>query len=266
MYRYKTSHLRRALFPLLLIVVCALVLLLMIAGVACDDDQALPAGADAAPDESRPLSFTTEDGITLGGHLFGDGDTGIILAHMYPTDQTSWYATAEKLAEVGYLVLTFDFRGYGESEGSKDIPSIAKDVAAAVEAVRTAETDHMASEVILVGASMGGTACLISAETFQAFSSFRLAGVVTLSAPVEFKGLSAAEAVPVLQVPLLFIAAEDDVGAEGAQELQRLSGGHGRMQIFPGGDHGTDLLKGEAAEQVWDLLVDFLNENAMLVR
>ncbi len=87
-----------------------------------------PGGAGGV---SQTVTFTTDDGVVLGGHLFGTGSKGVILAHMYPADQTSWYATAEKLAAQGYLVLTFDFRGYGESEGDKQIDRIDRDVMAA---------------------------------------------------------------------------------------------------------------------------------------
>ena len=45
------------------------------------------------------MSFTTDDGVTLNGHLFGSGGAGIILAHMYPADQTSWIPTAQRLAQ-----------------------------------------------------------------------------------------------------------------------------------------------------------------------
>ncbi len=66
--------------------------------------------------------------------------------------------------------------------------------------------------------------------------------------------------------PLLFIAAEDDVGAEGAAALEELSRNQGDLQIVPGGDHGTDLLEGAAADEVWTLLDGFLAENLPLTR
>jgi pimeloyl-ACP methyl ester carboxylesterase len=215
-----------------------------------------PPTTTSAPD-STSVTFTTQDGVTLSGNLYGTGRWGVVLSHMYPADQTSWTATAERLAGEGYLVLTYDFRGYGKSGGSKDVALIDRDVFAAMNYLRTAGT----SDVVLVGASMGGTASLIAATTFQAMSSVRLAGVATLSAPVEFQGLSAAAAVPTLVVPLLFIAAENDVGAEGARQLEELSGNKGDLQIVPGSDHGTDLFSGAQADTVWGLLLDFLQKN-----
>lgn len=217
---------------------------------------ASPPTTSSAPAPTA-VTFTTQDGITLRGHIYGSGNWGVVLSHMYPADQTSWTAIAEKLAQEGYLVLTYDFRSYGESGGSKDIVLIDRDVLAAVNCLRTAG----ASDIVLVGASMGGTASLMTATTFQAMSSVRLAGVATLSAPVEFEGLSATGAVPTLVVPLLFIAAEDDVGAEGARKLEELSSNKGDLQIVPGSDHGTDLFSGAQADTVWRLLLGFLQQN-----
>jgi alpha/beta superfamily hydrolase len=203
---------------------------------------------------SKTVHFTTEDAIDLGGHVFGSGQAGVILCHMYPADQSSWHATAQKLAAQGYLVLTFDFRGYGESGGKKDIGKIDRDVVAAISEIRT----QGAASVVLVGASMGGTASLVAGEKAQAMSSIRLAGVATLSAPVEFMGLSARSAVPSMVVPLLFIAAEGDAGAAGAQQLEQLSSGKGDLQILPGSDHGTALLNGAESGAAYQLLLDFV--------
>jgi alpha/beta superfamily hydrolase len=217
-----------------------------------------PTGAGADAGASQAVTFNTEDGVALSGHLYGGGTKGVILCHMYPADQTSWYPIAERLAEHGYLVLTFDFRGYGESGGDKEIEKIDQDVAAAFFHIRNAG----ATDVVLVGASMGGTAGLIAASNLMTISSVRLAGVVTLSAPVEFEGLSATGAVPTLVgLPLLFIAAEGDAGADGARELQELAGDQGDLEILPGSEHGTDLLEGSQAETVWSLLLNFLQQN-----
>ena len=208
------------------------------------------------PATARSVTFTTQDGVALGGHIFGAGSEGVILAHMYPADQTSWYPTAERLAQEGYLVLTFDFRGYGESGGQKQIDLIDRDVFAAIPKIR----QEGAAEVVLVGASMGGTASLVAGDQGQALDSIRLAGIATLSAPVEFNGLSAADAVPRIVVPMLFLAAENDVGAAGAKQLEQLSSGKGNLEIVPGSDHGTNLLTGGQGETVYTLLRDFIKD------
>ena len=200
------------------------------------------------PPDARTVTFPSADGVTLSGRVFGSGTRGVVLAHMYPTDQSSWYATAAELAADGFLVLTFDFRGYGTSTGTKQIDRIDEDLRAAVTEIRMLGAEKLG----LVGASMGGTAALIVAATEP------VDAVATLSAPVEFEGLSAREAVARVKPPKLFIAAEGDVGAQGARDLYRAAPEPREMELFPGAAHGTDMLSGPGSEKVKARLFSFL--------
>jgi pimeloyl-ACP methyl ester carboxylesterase len=242
---------------------CCLLLVLPAFLGACDRGSSTT-GNDSI--QGRQLTFATEDGVLLSGHLFGSGKGGVVLSHMFPADQKSWYPTAKRLAAEGYLVLTYDFRGYGFSEGTKQIEYLDRDVLAACQEIASAG----ATSVVLVGASMGGTASLLAASrmftaqlsTQQATGTrITVAGVATLSAPVSFRGLSAETSVADIYCPLLFVAAREDVGAEGALELERLSGNTGDLEIVSGSDHGTDLLAGSQAEKVYNSLLDFLKKN-----
>lgn len=213
-------------------------------------------GTSAAPPVSAGtvVTFTTNDGVTLSGRLFGRQNSdaaGVVLAHMYPADQSSWYDYARRLADEGYVALTFDFRGYGDSAGTKQIDQIDRDVEAALGEIRA----QGVTRVALVGASMGGTAVLIVA------SRQPVQGVITLSAPVEFEGLSAKDAVTKVTAPKLFIGAEDDPGGPAARELGALAPEPKDVVVFPGSDHGTDLLKGAQGDAVLALLEEFLARN-----
>ena len=111
--------------------------------------------------------------IRLAGIERGAGSAGVVLAHMLGSSQLAWSAYATKLADKGFHVLTFDFRGHGLSGGDRNPSLAAVDLAGAVAKIRALG----ASRVLVVGASLGGTAALVVA------SSEQLAGVVTLSAP-----------------------------------------------------------------------------------
>jgi pimeloyl-ACP methyl ester carboxylesterase len=246
-----------------------LLLILALTGAlaACGDTTTTDSTEGSIP--GKQVTFTTEDDVLLSGHTFGSGDAAVVLSHMYPADQKSWYPTAKELAAEGYFVLTYDFRGYGLSEGAKEIKYIARDVFAAVQTMAASG----ATRVVLIGASMGGTASLVAAEQIFAGQlsstqapaiNITVAGVATLSAPVNFEGLSAENAVEDLYCPLLFIAAKEDVGADGALELERLSGNSGQLEIVSGSDHGTDLLEGNQADRVYKLLLEFLRKNLPL--
>ncbi len=200
--------------------------------------------------EPEEVTFITSDGITIHGHLFGKGETGIILAHMYPSDQSSWYNIAVILAAKGYRALTFDFRGYGNSEGEKDIAVIDRDVEAAWDFIEKQGID----KVFLIGASMGGTA------TLKVTGQRPAAGVVALSAPLSFRGLSAADEVAQITAPKLFLASEgDSADVASAQEFFALAREPKGIKIFPGSAHGTDMLEGEQGLEVLKSILEFVD-------
>ncbi|HWC31963.1 MAG TPA: alpha/beta hydrolase [Actinomycetota bacterium] len=204
-------------------------------------------GGDVA---ARTVRFSTDDGVELEGDVRGGGTTGVALAHMYPTDRTSWEPFAERLAAEGYLTLAFDFRGYGGSEGERTIPEIWRDVVAAAGELRS----HGAERVVLVGASMGGTASLVAA------SRSAVDGVVTISAPSTFEGLTASpDVVRAVQAPKLFVAASaDGAAAAAAQSFYNDSPQPKRVEIVGGDEHGTELLEGSHGEVVRNVILDFL--------
>jgi pimeloyl-ACP methyl ester carboxylesterase len=198
----------------------------------------------------RTVRFTTDDGIELAGDLRGDGPVGVVLAHMFPADRSSWAEFASLLADEGYRALNFDFRGYGDSTGTKVVAEMWRDVLAAVAELRA----RGARRVVVVGASMGGTAALVAA------SQADLDGVVTLSAPSTFNDLSAPpEVVQAVDEPKLFIAAQgDDQAAATAQEFYTEASGAKRIEIVTGDEHGTDILEGRQAEIVRMSILTFL--------
>jgi dienelactone hydrolase len=237
--------------------------LIVLAGVvasataACGGD-----GPKADLSDSRPVSFPSSDGVALEGRLFGDGSTAVVLSHMRPADQRSWFAFADRLADEGYLVLTYDFRGYcpggegGCSQGERDISAIWQDVLGAEEFVRS----RGATTVALIGASMGGTASLVAAG--QEGEDVEV--VVTLSAPESIEGL-VADAVLLQreQANKLFIAGTGDpTAAASAQHLGDIAPPPKRVEIIPADDHGTDLLTGSRGEEVQRLIETYLAQFA----
>ena len=203
---------------------------------------------------AREVSFTTQDGVELQGRLFGRGETGVVLSHMFPSDQSSWWEFAEVLADRGYMALTFNFRGYGEgtgkSAGGKEIERIDQDVQAAMEFL----TREGATRVYLMGASMGGTASL------KVAAGEDVAGVVSLSAPIEFKGLSVREVR--VESPVLLMATNGDPGAKNNLESMLEDGMVGdqaeHVIYLEGGDHGTHILQGENRDAATDRIFTFL--------
>ncbi len=214
-----------------------------------------PTIVHSGEDEAIGIPFE-DDGklITLRGHFYGPlNEVGVILSHMLPSDQSAWSEFAEELAEEGYAVVTFDFRGFGETGGERDLSKLDEDLSRAVSFLR----DRNKQQVFLIGASMGGTTSLVVAAGED------LAGVVAISAPAQFDSLDALAAVASITEPKLFIASEDDTAA--VTSLAALIGASGEPkdeQIYSGDRHGTDLLQGEHAAAFRELILAFLREHS----
>ncbi len=246
-------------------------ILLVATGGACGDERTAaepsPAVVETALASSRPVSISStysttpvaEDegrdvAIVLDGRVFGSGRTGVILSHMRPADQTSWYPFALRLAGTGdYTVLTFDFRGYGSSTGDKEFDRVDTDLMAAL---RYMQGDLGLDRIFLVGASMGGTAALLVS------ASEPVAGVVSISAPAQYQLLDALATLPRIRAPKLFITSEDDVPAQRSQEQFWAEASNPKEQeIYPGDAHGTDILASPIGPQVEQRLLDFLTSH-----
>jgi len=198
------------------------------------------------------VSFNTGDGIQLSGHLFGSGDVGLVLSHMRPADQESWWPFARVLKDKGYQALAYDFRGYRDSQGEVDIDNIDRDVQAALDFIKS----EGVSKVFLIGASMGGTASL------KVASREEVTGVIILSAPWTIEGLDASEDVTAISAPKLFIAAQNDIFYARSVALFDKTPDPKESQIVDGSAHGTDLLSGDSGLRVQGLIVDFLRRYA----
>ncbi len=114
---------------------------------------------------SQPISFYSE-GVKLAGDLFlppdlkpGERRAGIVLCHGYTGVRALYLPdNARVLNEAGYVVLSFDYKGWGDSEGPKNrlAPySRVADVQAAL-TVLAAQPMVAADRLGLYGTSYGG--------------------------------------------------------------------------------------------------------------
>jgi alpha-beta hydrolase superfamily lysophospholipase len=211
-----------------------------------------------APEDSQtPLAGVNEyivsaDNVILNGRLFGaENDTVVILSHMRPNDQTAWFDFAEELAREGYAALTFNFRGYGDSQGDQDFDKLDDDLAAVIGYMR----DRGKERIFLIGASMGGATSLVVAAQEE------VDGVVAISAPARFEEQDALAAVPNVTEPKLFIASVDDEAALQFDDLVAAAAEPKESESYPGKDHGTDLFQGERAAAVRERILRFLDEH-----
>ena len=197
------------------------------------------------------VSFTASDGIVLRGHLYGSGATGVILAHMYPADQSDWTDFAEVLAAHGYTALTFDFRGFTESDGPLGTQFADRDLLAAYQFLRP-----RVSRIFIAGASLGAEAAILVAAREQ------VAGIICISTPVSFGGLNVEQAVRKVRAPILFVTSADDPMVAGQPEiLYRLAQAPKSFEVYPGSAHGTAILFGPHGAELQTLMLRFIASN-----
>lgn len=191
--------------------------------------------------------FRASDGVLLDGAVLGSGPTGVVLAHESPADLCGWVPYAQVLSRAGFHVLLFDHRHFGFSDSPTD-PSksghYTRDNAAAVKELKRDGAKH----VFLMGASFGGITSMVAGSRLGS----KIAGVISVSGEAMLGNtegpndeLDAMAAVPKLRVPFLALNSQQDgiALASDARELVRRAGSaHKRFVLFPGGDHGWDML------------------------
>jgi pimeloyl-ACP methyl ester carboxylesterase len=243
-----------------------------------------PSGSPAAQYEEVELG--PDDGVTLRGRAWSDGRIGVVLAHGFSefTGQDDWNAFAEYLAGLGYGVLTFDFRGFCDSDGCSERPmQLAenwRDAAAAVEYLRSRGSER----IFIVAASMGGLAAFRAADEAE----LDLAGIVSLATPqfpsTYYNGEPpendvTPERLQRIAAPKLFIAGADDVQfpdeallrvesvrfADDARAMFEASPEPRQLEIVDSGAHSSELVTvagQEVVEHTRELIVAFIEEHA----
>jgi len=204
--------------------------------------------------ERATVRFLTEDKIELVGWVYGQGKTtAVICLHMYPESRKDWESSAPFLAARGYMVLAFDFRGFGESGGQySGEEGLEKDVLAGMEYVKA----QGAKKIVLMGASMGSTMSLLVAAkkgvaavvAMSPWYGTFLGGTLTLSK----------ESVEQVRAPKLFIASEEDSGV-GTREVYRDAKTPKEIHVYPGSDHGTRIFDGPYGGDLVERIVEFLD-------
>jgi pimeloyl-ACP methyl ester carboxylesterase len=172
----------------------------------------------------------------LAALSIGTGRVAVILAHQSSGSLCQWWPYAHSLA-ARFRVVAFDFDGLGASmPGDGDYPG---EVAAAAQWAR----DHGARQIVLMGASMGGTAVMVAAARLGG----AIAGVIDLSGPADFAGMNALGAARRVHVPALFGYGTLDLGfASDVRHVRTATAARDKPIVaIRSEDHGVDLVSPE---------------------
>lgn len=213
----------------------------------------LAGGCSSGPKTYESILLEASDGTVLHGRIYGSGTSAVILFHDFGSTQKAWETLANTLAGRGFLVLTYDMRGHGDSPGLQEVGPAATDGAAAVRYLRrTAQRQ----QVLLVGEGLGGSTAI------KVASQESTLGIVTVSAYSEFKGLSVLEDIPRIIAPKLFIAAEGDAqGSAAAKAFQERAKQPSDLKLVTGNLNGAALRAGLAGQEIRETIVKFLSDH-----
>jgi pimeloyl-ACP methyl ester carboxylesterase len=201
------------------------------------------------------VSFPTSDGGFVFADLYGTGERGVVLAHGGQFNKESWEKQAQILADAGFRVLAFDFRGFGLSRGPASKSrgdGVEYDVLAAVRYLHAAG----AKTVSVVGASFGGGAAAdasIIAEPGEIDRLVLLAGW-TDNPPEKIKGRK------------LFIVARDDSDGGGDFRLPHIRANYEKavglkeLIILDGSAHAQFLFATDQEDRLMQEILRFLTQ------
>ncbi len=204
---------------------------------------------------SHDVNIVTEDNLTLRGTLYSANrpGPGILLLHMCIPDagRGTWSSLANMLAKEGFHILTFDFRGYGQSEGEwpdfETMPefievcrtTIMKDVEAAYE--------YLSSQVGVSQDRMGiaGASCGVFMGIQTGLNHPEVRALALLSGPFDEQARQQLESLDM--VPVLSAASQDDVRAFEAMKRVFSASKHPNSTLiqYKGAEHGTNMFAKE---------------------
>lgn len=178
------------------------------------------------PDAASHVTHFQAGADTVEAFTTGTGPVGVILAHQVDADLCQWKDIWPDLTAKGYRVMAISMHG-----------DITADVVAAAAQLRSQDG---VQKVVLIGASMGGSAVLAAAGQITP----PVRAVVSLSGPSDYGTANAIETVKTFQVPVAYFAGKQDT--EFSDDATAMYGATTEKDKFlhiidPSSDHGVDL-------------------------
>lgn len=201
--------------------------------------------AAAGEVQKKDVDLHAPDGTELKATYFSPGHPGpaILLLHQCNMDRHAWDGLAEDLARRGFHVLTFDFRGFGESGGhSTDAAVRRASIREWPGDVDVAYSYLMARKgVEKTRVAAGGASCGVTQASDLATRHHEIRALVLLSGSASAAAKSYFMATPTLAI--FGAASESDTNAaRGIQEaLEASKDPRSTVKIYPGTEHGVPM-------------------------
>jgi dienelactone hydrolase len=206
----------------------------------------------AASATERTVDLTASDGTKLTGTYFSAGKPGpgVLLLHQCNRQRKVWDGLAQQLSAAGINVLTFDYRGFGESGGKPEGKSTPAEIGAQ-RAKWPGDIDvayqYLVSQtgVNKDAIGVGGASCGVNNSVQTALRHPEVKSLVLLSGPTDRNGRQFLRNSS--SAPEFFAAADDDefAGTVLATEwYYNITGNPGKKYAhYSTGGHGADMFR-----------------------
>lgn len=192
------------------------------------------------PVKEVTLDIVASDGIKLKATYYSPEKPGpgILLLHECDMDRKSWQSLATSLASSGIHVMTFDYRGYGETPGRGDLyEHITADVDSALAKLMSqpgVDNKRIAA---------GGASCGVNNAVQLAMRNDYIKALFLLTGPIPGKGVAYIESHSAL--PIFAIENGDEAAAVKELDaiIRKSKNPSSTMKAYPNGAHGVPIFK-----------------------
>jgi dienelactone hydrolase len=196
--------------------------------------------------QKKDVDLKAADGTELKASYFSPGRSGpaILLLHQCNMDRHAWDGLAEDLTKAGFHVLTFDFRGFGDSGGRTTDATVRRTVMSEkwpgdVDTAYAYLLSQKGVEKSRVAA--GGASCGVTQAADLATRHHEIKALMLLSGQASPAAKAYLESNP--KLPVFGAASESDTrAAKGIQEAVGSSKDpKSELKIYPGTEHGVPM-------------------------
>ena len=179
------------------------------------------------PEELDPfrevVSFQSKDGTKLSGWFFKARSAHkgtVIQFHGNAENMSSHFASLFWMINEGYDFFTFDYRGYGMSEGTPNQKGVDEDSLAAIQYVMKREKTSATAtpDLVLYGQSLGGAILMRAFDDVPAEDKKRVKAVVIESSFANYHAVArevlSQHVLTWLFQPLAYVLVSNEYGAE----------------------------------------------------
>ncbi|MBS1599386.1 MAG: alpha/beta hydrolase [Bacteroidetes bacterium] len=186
------------------------------------------------------IDILSSDGIKLKATYYSPEKPGpgMLLLHECDMDRKSWTSLAVSLANSGIHVLTFDYRGYGETPAQGSLyEHIATDVDSALAKLMSQP------EVDKKRVAVGGASCGVYNSIQLAMRNDHIKALFFLTGPIPQQGVAYIKSHP--DMPILAIENGDEISwvKELDDIIKNSKNPASTMKAYTNGSHGVPIFK-----------------------